>query len=905
MRCSLLLVALLAGCATTLPPETATVPPGLDLPAFDVQTLDNGLTLVTVENHAHPIVGVTAYVTTGGRTETAHYAGALHYLEHLVFKGGTANLPPTVFRKKIAELGDENGGWTWDDEIQFGFEVPKHNFDAALDVFAEALFELRFSQRVFDDERKVVLQEIEKDDEQPWDKLWRAFDAEAFKKHPYGRAVIGDAATIKAQTLAELEAYYKDRFTPNHVVLIVVGDFETAALVERIKGRFARYQPGPATFELDDVREEEQTAPRRARVADPTAKRTKFIVGFRTPGASSEDTPALLLLGALLSSPTEGLPAYLERKHQWVTGLRAGFQFMVDYGQLTIEGEVDPRNAAAVLGWLEGFVTTLPSHPFSRAAVAEARRGLLASRAREWESFGQQAQGLGFWIERMGAQAARLATGRLLAATPESLSALAARLLTPERWVEAVLAPPDSGAAASGQVQGRDRAAKVPDLHLPGLLEPAEAPPWTYRETGREGGVVRYTFDSGLTVLVRPSTASPLVWVMAYIAGGQWVEPAAKAGIGVLTARLATAGSAHLGVTDWDRVMSAEAISHQTALGFDDRSNVSRNVHYRDGATLAFGGTRQTWRTALALAGEAVFRPTFPDGEVAKAREVLLSEIDTLSEDNLELIKQEFYRFAYAGHPYGRPTIGDRSTVEAIAAADVRAFHAATWTPDRVTIAVSGHVKPEEVAELVATRLGDVKGTRAGPLPATTAPEPRPVPERRKTLVLGKQQHCVNFGFTTLPSSDPRFPALDLVTAIARGRHFYKYVYDRGVSYRSWIKVWEHRGPSAWILENDINHEAFDPTVAEMEHDLQDYARAAFSQLEVNLSRTRALNRAVLDEQNGLLMAFELARAQGDGLGFEHQVRLPAAYRAVTLEQVNALAREVFGNRDLYRLILK
>ena len=110
---------------------------------FGLHTLENGLRIVTVEDHNHPIIGAAAFVTTGGRTETSDYTGALHFIEHLIFKGGTKRFPPTTFRKTIAALGRENGGWTWDDEIQFGFEVPRESFSEALDVLTDSLMELQ------------------------------------------------------------------------------------------------------------------------------------------------------------------------------------------------------------------------------------------------------------------------------------------------------------------------------------------------------------------------------------------------------------------------------------------------------------------------------------------------------------------------------------------------------------------------------------------------------------------------------------------------------------------------------------------------------------------------------------------------------------------------------------------
>ena len=913
MRSTILCVATVMGCATTQlpppepPPPQPKTPPGLELPGFEFHALDNGLRVALVENHAHPVIGLTAYVTTGGRTESAHYAGALHFIEHLVFKGGTRRFPPTAFRKRIAALGDESGGWTWDDEIQFGFEVPKKNFAESLDIFAESLLELDWSERWFEDERKVVLQEIEKVSERPWHRLWTAWDALAFTRHPYRRAVIGDAATVKAQTMLELHRYYRDRFVPNHLVLVVVGDFQPKVMLRRIEDRFAKYPKGITSFELPDVAEPEQRAARRSESEYAGTASVRFLLGFRTPGANHPDTPGLLLLAQLLNSPTEGLPAWLTRGKQWVISINAEHTFMVDYGHLVIQGEVEPENAAAVLAWLRGYVTGLGDRPFSALAVREAGRTLLTQRARDWEGFGDQAQGLGFWIERMGPEAAQRSTTQMLAQTPGSLAAIAGRYLKPERVVETVLKPPGTRFGPAKAVSSPRPAPTAPHLSAAVWNRPAAAPAWTFRKVGEQDGVVAYEMSSGLRLLVKASKASDLVSVVSWTAGGQWVEPADKAGVAVLTARLLISGTRNLVQAQWDRLLSSQAISVAAALRFGERAHSPRNVHARDGATLAFSGTRAQTPALIGMMGEALIRPVFPASEVAKGQRVLLTEIESLREDNLEFIKQRFYQHAFGKtHPYGRPTIGTADTVRALSQADVVAYHRSAYASDRVTVAVVGPVDPEGVAQLVATRWSDAPVRRAGPLPEPNQPLAHKQPHLRDEVVeLGKDQWCVNVGAPTLAAADPRFAVAEVLTAIVRGRHFYKYVYELGVSYRSWIKLWAHRTSSVWILENDVARDGFEDTLKKMREDLTEYGTGRFLPIDVELARTRLINRSILDNQSNLLTAFQLARGVGLGRPFDHLSRRVRALEQVTLEAVNALARELFDEGVRYELILR
>ena len=211
---------------------------------FQTIVLDNGLTLLLAPSSAHPVIALSLFVTTGGRTEDEYFQGSLHYIEHLVAKGGTPNLPPTRFRKEMALLGREAGGWTWDDEINFGFEVPKENFREALGVFREAMLDLRFEQQWFDDEKKVVLQEMRTGLEQPSNMIFQAWDELAFTLHPYGRTVIGTEKAINDLDMHRTEEYYRERFTPNHIILSLAGDFEPEQMVRWIEEQWGNLKPG-------------------------------------------------------------------------------------------------------------------------------------------------------------------------------------------------------------------------------------------------------------------------------------------------------------------------------------------------------------------------------------------------------------------------------------------------------------------------------------------------------------------------------------------------------------------------------------------------------------------------------------------------------------------------------------
>lgn len=894
-------IALLLG-ATALAPARAEEPP------FSVHTLDNGLTVLLAPSHANPVIAVSAYVTTGGRTEDEYYQGSLHYIEHLVYKGRSPNLAPTEFRKKLALLGREAGGWTWDDEINFGFEAPLETFDEAFGLFKEALLDLQFEKAWFEDEKRVVLQEMTTGREQPDELVDEAWDALAYDVHPYGRSVIGTEKAIRELDMDKTFGYYRERFTPNHMILSIAGDFEPDAMLAKVQKSWGKLARGPESFELG-LPEPPQSGPRRRTDFLPQASAAVTILGAVGPPASDPETPALELLAALLNDRSVGLPQYLEEQEKWVHDVSAYDYAKKDASDFRVVFHADPEKARAVGAFVEKFLLDLDVTKLPADAFEEARRSLLFAEAQQRATASDRAGRFGFLVSRRGAGEAGRLEDRWRTITPADVQAAKAKWITPRHLVVASALPESFDPSASVDAGPKPRTislAKLPDLDVPGALRPAKGPAWTYTRADVEDGVTLVTFANGMRVLVRPSSASPLLAVSGRILGGQWVEPAGKDGINAFVSELGMRSTRRWGPDAFERLLKSRSITASAHIGVGSRANTSRNVDYRDAAAHHYQSLAAEWPTVLALLKETLFFPDFAPEEIGKLRTDLVTAARRLPENQLEYLKQEFYRKAYAGHPYGRVTYGTEETLNGITPAELKRFHHDWWTPDRTVIAVVGNVDPDEVAAWIASHWSDLPGPAAEPwrldaerVASVPAWDP---PREPQTIESGNDLWTVNWGRPGASMASPEFETSVVLSRVAGNDHFYKYVYGEGVSYRSWIRFWEHLGPGAWIVENDVKRERFDEICAKFEDDLKRYSTEGFTRQEYDDAVQRLVNGVILDGQDNPLTAWQLAVAEGDGVGFRTVTRQVDRLRAVAYEDVQALARRVFDPAGILRV---
>jgi len=129
---------------------------------------------------------------------------------------------------------------------------------------------------------------------------------------------------------------------------------------------------------------------------------------------------------------------------------------------------------------------------------------------------------------------------------------------------------------------------------------------------------------------------------------------------------------------------------------------------------------------------------------------------------------EEFVATAYKAHPYGQPTIGHMSDLEAFTRTDARAFRDKYYVPGNVVFCLVGDVDPEQVKSFAKKYFGP---WRKAPVPEPVRTiEPEQIAER--TVILEDPgQPLLVMGYHKPAASDPDDAAFDVLTEVlANGR---------------------------------------------------------------------------------------------------------------------------------------
>jgi len=289
----------------------------LDLSAARVEKLDNGLTVIVLENHSLPVVSVQMLYKSGARDETTGLTGLAHFLEHMAFRS-SENFPDTEVVSSIYNAGGEWHGYTWLDQTTYFATVPKQKLELLLRIEADRMARLDIPVEDLDSERGAVLTEMHSYENDPAIVLQDNVMYLAFLAHPYRNNTIGWESDIANISHEDLVDFYHRHYQPANAVLAVVGDVRREEVMRLVRQNFAAIEGHPvepAPYTVEPV----QTGERRIRL-EGEVDRKFFKIVYHAPGVNNPDYAAFLVAQELLAAGS-GV-SFLQ--NDWGTPTRAG-----------------------------------------------------------------------------------------------------------------------------------------------------------------------------------------------------------------------------------------------------------------------------------------------------------------------------------------------------------------------------------------------------------------------------------------------------------------------------------------------------------------------------------------------------------------------------------------------------
>ena len=260
--------------------------------------LENGLRVLTREDHSVPIVTSMIWYRVGSRDEAPGMTGISHFIEHMLFKG-THKLEKGEIDFITTVNGGMNNAFTSQDFTAYYFSFASDRWWPALEIEADRMTNAAFDPEEFELERQVILDEIRMGLDSPWDAMRQVADAAAFPDHPYGNPIIGQWADVSGLRLETLESFYRHHYGPALASLILVGDFDTSQALERVADLFGTI-PNGSTRRRPPVPSPVFAGPRTLTLTRPSQV-SRLLISLPSPPVCSPDFIPFLILDKILS----------------------------------------------------------------------------------------------------------------------------------------------------------------------------------------------------------------------------------------------------------------------------------------------------------------------------------------------------------------------------------------------------------------------------------------------------------------------------------------------------------------------------------------------------------------------------------------------------------------------------
>lgn len=367
--------------------------------------LDNGIVLLVAENPTADIIAARIFIRAGSRWDHPDQAGLSHLVSAVLTKG-TEKLSSLEIAEQVESLGASLSTDATTDYFLVSLKSVSADFPEMLGLAGDVLRSPSFPEAELELERRLTLQAIRSQQEQPFTVAFDQLRHMMYGEHPYALSGLGTEQTVAALSQTNLQDYHRTHFRPDNIVISLSGriNSETAiALVNQVLGDWQTPDLPLPTLTTSVV----QSTPLRQAIAQDT-QQSIVMLGYLAPpvrDAASSTQPDYAVLKLLNTYLGNGLSSRLfvelREKRGLAYEVSAFYTTRLDLAQFVAYMGTAPENTAIALEGLQTEIDRLRVTPLTEEELQAAKNKLLGQYALGKQTNAQIAQTFG-WYETLG-----------------------------------------------------------------------------------------------------------------------------------------------------------------------------------------------------------------------------------------------------------------------------------------------------------------------------------------------------------------------------------------------------------------------------------------------------------------------------------------------------------------------
>ena len=848
--------------------------------------LNNGLQVLVKNMAGVSLVSMSMWLNIGSNNEDDRVAGIAHFIEHMLFKG-TEKYKVGEIARDIEKLGGYLNGFTSYDATAYQITVPSKNFPPGLDILLEALENSSFDPIEIEKEGQVILEECKMRDDTPHVFAWENLMKLAFKKHRYGRSIIGDENVIKEMTREELLDFFKKFYVPENMTLIIAGNVDIKVILKKLEN-FSMISPDEPLHDLSP----QEPVQKEFRFSHITGdiERTYLDIGFRIPDQLHYDAFVLEILSSIIGEGRSSrLYQEVKEKKELVTQISTGDVNGREPGLFMISAVTDGDKVSKAIKsiWIE--LEKIKNETVSKEEFEKTKNSIEHDYLFDLETVDGQVDKIGHFANLGDYTMAVKYLDILKRIPPEDIKRVAQRYFKPENCSISVYSPKSDGEAKL------DLGVKELENTIKNVIGKKDG------KLEKELGIllkkdrlapVKMKLKNGVTLVAERDKGLPVATFYAGFKGGVRFEPPDKNGLCRFMARLLIKGTG-----------SSSAGEIATRIETLGSYLVPRTG--KDSFGLSMSILKKYKDRGMDLFFEVLTDPIFSEEEIEKERKFILAGIKEKKDDPLRTSIELCDSLIYEKHPYGMPTTGKKETVKNITRSDIAGFYKNYVHGENMYMAVVGDIEPDNIADKIEKlfKMEDSHGVKDFPVP-----EKEKASKKKKTKIVERdiKQSSICTGFLGCSILSPDYFGFAVLNSVLNGMGSRLFIELRDIKGLAYV-VFSYLNPG---IENG-SFKTYIATSPELEEaalegmllELEKIKAEGVTKEEVAKAKSVIKGRFEINLQERSFRSGRYSTYENLGIGYDRLLKYPELLEKVTKEEVNRIAEEYF-DLDNYSLAI-
>lgn len=623
--------------------------------------LDNGQTVVIQEVRNNPIVTIDTWVKTGSIDEDDSNNGVAHFLEHLFFKG-TKNYEPGEFDKILETKGAITNAATSKDFTHYYVTIPSKDFDLAIELHADMMINPLIPRSELEKERKVVLEEINKDLTNPSRILYENLNSMLYKNHPYKRKVIGKSEVIETITRDKILEFYNKNYSPSNMITIVIGDIDTNYTLERIK----------ELFNSKNKKQIKNTYPKEL----PLTKQVKklehiktesgyMLIGFRGTPIESKDAFALDILATILGDGRSSvLYQILKEKKRLAFSVDAGNSTFKDDGIFYISANFEPEKCKQVEDTIFTEIKRIQENGITDEQLNLAKNIIERETYYSRESITNIATEIGYtMVLTDDIKFYDNYLDNIKNVSKADIKRVANKYLGQNKSAISILLPKNS-----------------PNIPISNITINSG----TAELVNQTEDTQKYKLSNKATMLYTPNSTNDIIAISIYAKGGQLIEKIP--GTAKMTAATMLKGTKNYTSLELSQTLEDNGIKIVPSTSADAFS-------------ISVLTTKDEYDKTLELLNEIVNNATFDNYEISKVKSDTINSIKRNKDVPLQVAIEEYRHLIYQNTPYSISSKVLEENIDKIDRESIIEYYNNVFNPQNLVISINGNIDKDKTIE--------------------------------------------------------------------------------------------------------------------------------------------------------------------------------------------------------------